>query len=222
MPPADPCRLYLISPPAFEPAIFAELLAAALDAGDIACVRLELETDDDDVRRASEHLVPVCRAREAAFFACRASPSGSRDGRRRHPCRWSGRWREGSFTTRRHPGRRLRPLTPRRTGRGRIGGRLRELRAHRPGSTGDRRMVEPNGGGALRRRRHRRSRGGGPRGRCRDRLSGPRRGDLERCPRPGPCGCGLRRCRCQKPGPLIRSATAQLLKKRRSSDEDRR
>ena len=68
MPPADPCRLYLISPPAFEPAIFAELLAAALDAGDIACVRLELETDDDDVRRASEHLVPVCRAREAAFL----------------------------------------------------------------------------------------------------------------------------------------------------------
>ena len=32
------CRLYLITPPAFDPAAFANTLAAALDGGDVAAV----------------------------------------------------------------------------------------------------------------------------------------------------------------------------------------
>jgi thiamine-phosphate pyrophosphorylase len=68
MPPAEPSRLYLVTPGTFDPAAFAEVLAAALNAGDVACVRLELETDDDGIRRACESLVPVCQAHDAAFL----------------------------------------------------------------------------------------------------------------------------------------------------------
>ena len=68
MPPVEPCRLYLVTPKAFEPAAFADQLAAALDAGDIACVRLDLDADDAGIRHASEHLVPVCQAQDAAFL----------------------------------------------------------------------------------------------------------------------------------------------------------
>jgi thiamine-phosphate pyrophosphorylase len=68
MPPAEPSRLYLVTPESFDPAAFAEVLAAALDAGDVACVRLALETDDDGIRQASQLLVPVCQARDAAFL----------------------------------------------------------------------------------------------------------------------------------------------------------
>ncbi|MBT3304982.1 MAG: thiamine phosphate synthase [Alphaproteobacteria bacterium] len=56
------CRLYLITPPAFDPAAFANTLAAALDGGDVAAVQLRLkDADDDTVRRAADALVPVCR-----------------------------------------------------------------------------------------------------------------------------------------------------------------
>ena len=44
-------------PPALEPARFAEELARALDAGDVACVQLRLkEADDDAIRRAVDAL----------------------------------------------------------------------------------------------------------------------------------------------------------------------
>jgi len=63
------CRLYLITPPAFEPAASAETLASALDAGDVACVQLRLKpADDDAVKRAAKALMPVCHARDVAFL----------------------------------------------------------------------------------------------------------------------------------------------------------
>jgi thiamine-phosphate pyrophosphorylase len=66
---ARACRLYLITPPAFEPAAFAPLLARALDAGDVACVQLRLKgADDDAVKRAAAALLPVTRAREVPLI----------------------------------------------------------------------------------------------------------------------------------------------------------
>ena len=60
----DRCRLYLITPPRIDPAVFRDTLAAALDAGDVACVQLRLkELDDDGVRHAAEILLPVAHER---------------------------------------------------------------------------------------------------------------------------------------------------------------
>jgi thiamine-phosphate pyrophosphorylase len=57
----EPCRLYLITPPTLDPAIFPDVLAAALDAGDIAAVQLRLkDAGDDAIRRTAAALVPVC------------------------------------------------------------------------------------------------------------------------------------------------------------------
>ena len=65
----DRCRLYLITPPQFEAGAFADILAAALDGGDVACVQLRLkETEDNDIRAAAERLMPVCHARDVAFI----------------------------------------------------------------------------------------------------------------------------------------------------------
>ena len=62
-------RLYLITPPAFEPAAFADRLAQALDAGDVACVQLRLKgADDDAIRRAADALRPVAQQRGVAFL----------------------------------------------------------------------------------------------------------------------------------------------------------
>lgn len=58
-------RLYLITPPAFEPAAFSLLLAAALDAGDVGAVQLRLkDVDDDAIKRAAEKLLRVCNDRD--------------------------------------------------------------------------------------------------------------------------------------------------------------
>jgi len=63
------CRLYLITPPAFEPRHFPDLLAAALDAGDVASVQLRLkDCDDDTIRRACDALRPVAQKRDVAFI----------------------------------------------------------------------------------------------------------------------------------------------------------
>src|SRR5271168_1073246 len=65
----DGCRVYLITPPAFDPAPFADRLAAALDAGDVAAVQLRLkDVDDDTWRRAIDALRPVAQSREVAFL----------------------------------------------------------------------------------------------------------------------------------------------------------
>jgi thiamine-phosphate pyrophosphorylase len=62
-------RLYLVTPPAFEPAAFADRLAEALDAGDVACVQLRLKpADDDAIRRAADALRPVAQQRGVAFL----------------------------------------------------------------------------------------------------------------------------------------------------------
>ncbi|MFL5283779.1 MAG: thiamine phosphate synthase [Rhodopila sp.] len=67
--PRDGCRLYLITPPAFDPKPFADLLAAALDAGDVAAVQLRLkDVDDDTWRRAIDVLGPISQARNVAFL----------------------------------------------------------------------------------------------------------------------------------------------------------
>ncbi len=62
------CRLYLITPPAL-PVDFADALAAALDAGDVACLQLRLkDAAPDAVMRAVEQLMPIAHARDVAFL----------------------------------------------------------------------------------------------------------------------------------------------------------
>jgi len=62
------CRLYLITPPVLPPD-FPGLLAAALDAGDVACLQLRLkDAPADAVSRAVEALMPIAQARDVAFL----------------------------------------------------------------------------------------------------------------------------------------------------------
>lgn len=66
---AEGCRLYLVTPPAFEASAFRDLLATALDAGDVAAVQLRLkDADDDAIRRAVDELRPVAQERGVAFL----------------------------------------------------------------------------------------------------------------------------------------------------------
>jgi thiamine-phosphate pyrophosphorylase len=63
------CRLYLVTPPAFDPEAFKRELEAALGGGDVACLQLRLKgASDDVVRRAARTLMPVCHAHEVAFI----------------------------------------------------------------------------------------------------------------------------------------------------------
>lgn len=63
------CRLYLITPPRLDAAAFSSDLAAALDAGDVACVQLRLkDAPDDTIRRTCEALRPVVQERGVAFL----------------------------------------------------------------------------------------------------------------------------------------------------------
>ena len=63
------CRLYLITPPRIDPASFAETMARALDAGDVACIQLRLkDLADDEIRRAADRLRPVAQDRGVAFI----------------------------------------------------------------------------------------------------------------------------------------------------------
>jgi len=74
MPPMDRgdqsgCRVYLITPPRLDPVPFADFLAAALDAGDVAAVHLRLkDVADDDWKRAIDALRPVTQSRDVAFL----------------------------------------------------------------------------------------------------------------------------------------------------------
>jgi len=71
---AEPCRLYLITPPRIEPVAFSDTLRAALDAGDVASLQLRLKTEDgksadaDTVRRATEALMPIALENNVAFI----------------------------------------------------------------------------------------------------------------------------------------------------------
>jgi thiamine-phosphate pyrophosphorylase len=62
-------RLYLITPPAFDPDSFARELGQALDGGDVACLQLRLkDVEDDAIRRAAAVLKPVAQAHDVAFI----------------------------------------------------------------------------------------------------------------------------------------------------------
>ncbi|HEX5325789.1 MAG TPA: thiamine phosphate synthase, partial [Acetobacteraceae bacterium] len=68
-PQQERCRLYLITPPSFDLAGFPDLLAAALDAGDVAAVQLRIKDADDAAwRRSIDALRPVTQSRGAAFL----------------------------------------------------------------------------------------------------------------------------------------------------------
>jgi thiamine-phosphate pyrophosphorylase len=63
------CRLYLITPPKFEPKAFAESLKRAFSGGDIASLQLRMkDVSDDDILRAAELLMPVAQKAGAAFI----------------------------------------------------------------------------------------------------------------------------------------------------------
>jgi thiamine-phosphate pyrophosphorylase len=62
-------RLYLITPPRIDLARFPDLLAAALDAGDVASVQLRLkDCDDDTIRRTADSLRPIAQRRDRALI----------------------------------------------------------------------------------------------------------------------------------------------------------
>ncbi len=65
----ESCRLYLITPERLDPGPFADTLALALDAGEVACVQLRLKgIDDDAIRQAALTLAPVAQSRDVAFL----------------------------------------------------------------------------------------------------------------------------------------------------------
>ena len=62
-------RLYLVTPPRLDPVSFRDILAAALDAGDVGAMQLRLkDADDDEIRRAIDRLRPVAQSRDVAFL----------------------------------------------------------------------------------------------------------------------------------------------------------
>jgi thiamine-phosphate pyrophosphorylase len=64
-----PCQLYVISPAQIVLPAFTQGLKAALDAGPVAAFQLRLkDVADDDVLRACEALLPICRAADVAFI----------------------------------------------------------------------------------------------------------------------------------------------------------
>ncbi len=67
----DPCRLYLITPPALPDAagFAAGPLARALDAGDVGALQIRLkDLAADDLRRAIDAIRPVAQARGVAVL----------------------------------------------------------------------------------------------------------------------------------------------------------
>ena len=63
------CQLYLVTPPALDPALFAQHLAEALAAGSVAAVQLRLkDATEAQWRDAVTVLRPVVQSRGAAFL----------------------------------------------------------------------------------------------------------------------------------------------------------
>lgn len=61
-------RIYLVTPPAFEPAAFASLLPRVLAAADVAALRLRMDVaDDSTIARAAEALLPVTQRADIAL-----------------------------------------------------------------------------------------------------------------------------------------------------------
>ena len=66
---AEGCRLYIITPETFDLHPFADSLAGALDAGDVAAVQLRLKNAADDAwKRAIDALRPVCQSRRVELL----------------------------------------------------------------------------------------------------------------------------------------------------------
>ncbi len=64
-----PCQLYVVSPPRITIPAFTESLKAALGAGPVAAFQLRLkDVGDDEVLRACEALLPICKAADVAFI----------------------------------------------------------------------------------------------------------------------------------------------------------
>jgi len=67
--PTSPCRLYLITPAAFELSLFAHELEAALSGGDVACLQLRLkDVPDTEILRAASALMPICARHDVALL----------------------------------------------------------------------------------------------------------------------------------------------------------
>ncbi len=65
----DPCRLYLITPPAIDLERFLPALDAALGGGDVACLQIRLkDLTDEALRAACDAIVPVAQARGVAVL----------------------------------------------------------------------------------------------------------------------------------------------------------
>lgn len=66
---AQRCRLYLITPPAFELAAFSRALEDALAGGDVACVQVRLkDVADAEVLRVGAALKPIVQGASAALI----------------------------------------------------------------------------------------------------------------------------------------------------------
>ncbi len=63
------CRLYLVTPPRFDPHAFAPDVEAALGAGDVAALQLRLKpADEQAIRAAAAILRPICVRHGVAFI----------------------------------------------------------------------------------------------------------------------------------------------------------
>ncbi|MFN3953117.1 MAG: thiamine phosphate synthase [Pararhodobacter sp.] len=61
-------QLYLLTPPSFDPAPFADVLARVLDAVPVACLRLAMAGNDEDaISRAADTLRETAHARDIAL-----------------------------------------------------------------------------------------------------------------------------------------------------------
>lgn len=66
---ANKTRLYLITPPDFDPAALSPRLDAALGAGDVACLQLRLKNADDaKIGAAIAALKPIAHRHDVAFI----------------------------------------------------------------------------------------------------------------------------------------------------------
>ncbi len=67
---ADPCRLYLITPPRIDvPDGFAAILAEALAGGDVAALQVRLkDVSDDHIGAVVRALQPLCEASDVALI----------------------------------------------------------------------------------------------------------------------------------------------------------
>ena len=66
---SERCRLYLITPPKFELGAFADEVKRALSGGDVSSFQLRFkDVPDDEIRRATETLMPIVQRAGAAFI----------------------------------------------------------------------------------------------------------------------------------------------------------